>query len=221
MSRAVIVMAKGAEPGRVKTRLTPAVTPERAAALQQAFIDDHARRPWPADARWLFASGGPDASFDVPRSLGWTIRPQEGADLGARMKGAFDIVLAEHGAVMIFGTDSPDVPNGWVDAGFAALESGADVVIGPSADGGYWTLGLRAPCAALFDTMTWSTEDVFAETLRRAQAAGLAVHVLPLWYDVDTVADLERLRLHSVHEHAAHRPHRPGETLAWLASYQG
>ena len=221
MTRAVIVMAKGATPGRVKTRLTPRVSAERAAALQQAFINDHARRPWPADARWMFVSGGPEASFDVARAEGWRIEPQRGADLGERMRDAFETVLGAHESAMIFGTDSPDLPNDWVDAGFAALESGADVVLGPGADGGYWTLGLRAMCRPLFEGIAWSQPDVAARTLAKAAHEGLRVHLLPLWYDVDTVADLERLRVHSISEHAAHRPWRPGDTLAWLASYQG
>ena len=40
MSRALIIMAKQPEPGTTKTRLTPAMTPEGAAAFYQAMLTD-------------------------------------------------------------------------------------------------------------------------------------------------------------------------------------
>ncbi len=70
----------------------------------------------------------------------------------------------------------------------------ADVVIGPSDDGGYYLIGVRAAQPQLFLDMPWSTSAVLSETLRRADVAGLATACLPTWFDVDTGADLERLR---------------------------
>src|SRR6185295_2323055 len=58
---------------------------------------------------------------------------------------------------------------------------------------GYYLVGLRVPCPALFDDMPWSTSAVLSRTLDRAQRLGLRVACLPAWFDVDTKADLERL----------------------------
>jgi dihydroorotase-like cyclic amidohydrolase len=68
-----------------------------------------------------------------------------------------------------------------------------DLVLGPTDDGGYYLIGLRAPCPALFEGMPWSTSAVLSRTLDRAQRLGLRVACLPAWFDVDTKADLERL----------------------------
>ena len=73
------------------------------------------------------------------------------------------------------------------------MAPGVDVVLGPTEDGGYYLIGMRAPRAALFEDMAWSTPTVLGRTLERAQRLGLRVACLPAWFDVDTAADLERL----------------------------
>jgi hypothetical protein len=78
---------------------------------------------------------------------------------------------------------------------FAALEnSDVDVVLGPSEDGGYYLIGLKQPHPDLFRGIAWSTDRVTTQTLVKADAMGLKVVRLPFWYDVDTAADLDRLR---------------------------
>jgi hypothetical protein len=68
-----------------------------------------------------------------------------------------------------------------------------DVVLGPTEDGGYYLVGLRTRCPALFEAMPWSTSAVLSLTLDRARRLGLRAVCLPTWYDVDTAADLARL----------------------------
>jgi hypothetical protein len=68
-----------------------------------------------------------------------------------------------------------------------------DATIGPSVDGGYYLLGLRRPCARLFEEMPWSTSRVYGETLRRARETGISICTLGEWYDVDVAEDLTRL----------------------------
>src|SRR5439155_9629378 len=75
-----------------------------------------------------------------------------------------------------------------------ALTHGADVVLGPAADGGYYLIGLRGPAPGLFAGIAWGTAGVLEATLARAAAAGLAVHLLSPSFDVDQLADLSRLR---------------------------
>jgi len=66
-------------------------------------------------------------------------------------------------------------------------------VLGPCEDGGYYLIGLRAPQPALFEDMPWSTERVLALTVGRARDRQLGIHLLPVWFDVDTEPDLRRL----------------------------
>jgi hypothetical protein len=138
----------------------------------------------PVDARAFFHALAPD----------FALVAQRGDDLGARLSHAFEDLLADGapGAIVI-GSDVPTLPRAVLVAALERL-AGADLVLGPSEDGGYYLIGLREPRAALFADMAWSTEGVFDETLRRAGALGLDVGLLPAWFDVDTAVDLERLQ---------------------------
>jgi glycosyltransferase A (GT-A) superfamily protein (DUF2064 family) len=96
--------------------------------------------------------------------------------------------------VLAIGADAPHVPAAALAEAAAALAGRAEVVLGPAADGGYYLIGLRGPAPGLFAGIAWSTAGVLAATRARAEAAGLAVHLLPPGFDVDEVADLVRLR---------------------------
>ena len=74
------------------------------------------------------------------------------------------------------------------------MRPGPDVVLGPTEDGGYYLIGVRAAHRALFEDMPWSTSAVLEITLRRAAAAGLQAVCMPTWFDVDTPDDLRRLQ---------------------------
>jgi rSAM/selenodomain-associated transferase 1 len=119
--------------------------------------------------------------------------PQEGADLGARLVRAFDRGFAAgFETVLVRNSDSPDLPGEVVTAGCRALETGgADLVLGPSPDGGYYLVGLKKTQPQLFQGISWSSATVLADTLEKAKGLSLAVHLLPSWPDIDTIEDLQ------------------------------
>jgi len=95
----------------------------------------------------------------------------------------------------------------------------ADVVLGPSLDGGYYLVGTRRPQPGLFEGIAWSTPEVLDQTLERVRGAGLRAAFLPPWYDVDTAADLRFLRTHlRAAELGAPLPPCP-RTRAWLTRH--
>ena len=198
MSRALIVLGKAPQPGVTKTRLTPPLTPEQATALYSGFLQDTVAMaldlgwervtvvypPLPGAAEALAAL--------LPRDV--TLQPQPGEGLGAALAGAFRSHLDDgFGRVVLIGSDNPNLPRAYVETAVHALGS-HDVVIGPTDDGGYYLIGMSRPHLGLFERITWSTDAVYGETLERARERGLRVLALPRWYDVDTVADLARLR---------------------------
>lgn len=68
-----------------------------------------------------------------------------------------------------------------------------DAVFGPCEDGGYYLIGLMGPQPRLVREVGMSRADTLAETLRMAADIGLRVGLLPSWYDIDSVGDLDRL----------------------------
>jgi hypothetical protein len=91
------------------------------------------------------------------------------------------------------GTDLPGLPRTLLDSARQAL-SATDAVLGPADDGGFYLVGLRACPLGLLTDLPWSTPDTFARTLKRLQSRGFQTTVIPSWFDVDELKDLDRLR---------------------------
>jgi rSAM/selenodomain-associated transferase 1 len=200
MSRgAVGLFAKPVVPGRVKTRLCPPLTPGEAAVLYRAFLVDLSRMLDGAAVDWKVFStdtAGQRETWPAAAAPAPEILPQVGDDLGSRMLTALRHLTGdgERPAVLI-GSDHPTLSPAHLEAAFAALER-AEMVFGPSTDGGYVLVGARTPRRELFEGIAWSTPAVLAETLDRAEEHGVRCAFLDPWYDVDTAEDLAFLRLH-------------------------
>jgi glycosyltransferase A (GT-A) superfamily protein (DUF2064 family) len=218
MQRTLIVFARAPIPGRTKTRLCPPLDGPTAAALYQRFLGDvldTTRQV--ADTRRVVAytpeSSGAFFAQLAPDFEAW---PQSGGGLGERMNNAFcysfevqhhqntkanDQMLPEATpsclilgpSSIIIGSDSPDLPAERLEEAFRRLEHGADVVLGPADDGGYYLIGLRARQPRLLCEAPMSTPSLLADTLALARELGQRAELLPPWYDVDTAADLRRL----------------------------
>lgn len=192
---ALVVFVKAPTPGSVKTRLCPPVPPERAAALYRAFAQDtfdHAGRV--SSARTIVAYE-PDARFP---DLSWLSNPsaeafqQVGATLGERLALAFESCLRDHSKAVIIGSDAPHIPPSVYADAFEELDR-ADLVLGPSADGGYYLVGLTRPEPRLFHDIPWSTDGVLLATRQRARELGVSTRLLSEQFDVDAFGDLKRL----------------------------
>ncbi|MET0851252.1 MAG: TIGR04282 family arsenosugar biosynthesis glycosyltransferase [Candidatus Rokuibacteriota bacterium] len=198
MKPAVAVMARVPGLVPVKTRMHAALGADLAELVYRCFVldvlDAVAAAPevepvlafTPAHGRARMAALAPAA---------FRLIPQEGEGLGERMSNLLAGLIADgHPGAVVIGSDSPTLPMDHVVEAAAALERGAaDLVIGPSEDGGYYLIGLRRRQAALFSDIPWSTDRVCELTLERARRLGLRVHQLPEWFDVDTESDLARL----------------------------
>ncbi len=197
---ALAVMVKPPLPGTVKTRLMPPLAPAEAAGLYRAFIADIFTTleglEAPAAGLDLFAAAAPPAApadFQglVPSGAGFFL--QQGYGLGERILSVFK-GLEERGyaRALVMGSDSPDMPSRLIGEACAALsDPGADVVIGPAEDGGYYLIGASLPMEeALFRDIPWSGPAVLEKTIERAREAGLALRLLETWHDIDRPEDL-------------------------------
>jgi len=196
-SRALVVVGKAPRAGEVKTRLRPPLDPRAAARLYRAFLLDSVAlaRAAPGCAVVLLYAPRPGARAHLRRVLPPACRllAQEGEGIGAALPFAFRALLGRGATrVVLIGSDNPTLPAAIVRQAFVALDE-ADVVLGPSDDGGYYLIGMDRPHLGLFERITWSTAQVAEETRARAAALGLTLCELPTWYDVDTAAELERL----------------------------
>lgn len=193
------MMAKAPRVGAVKTRLCPPLRAPEAAELARCFLLDTVDRVrMVAGARPIMAYAPVEAQGQFEEvAPGFALMPQRGGDLGERQLHLIaDILGLGLQAALIIGTDSPTLPGECLDEAVSlVMAPDVDVVLGPTEDGGYYLIGMRVPHPALFEHMPWSTPTVLGRTLGRAQRLGLRVACLPTWFDVDTGAELERLRV--------------------------
>jgi len=193
------IMAKAPRVGAVKTRLCPPLRPPEAAELARCFLLDAVDRVrMVAGARPIVGYAPIEAQGQFEElAPGFALIAQSNGDLGERQLHLIrDVLGLGLQAALVIGTDSPTLPRESLDEAVGlVMARDVDVVLGPTEDGGYYLIGMRMPYPTLFEHMPWSTPTVLGRTLERAQRQGLRVACLPTWFDVDTGADLERLRV--------------------------
>ncbi len=186
----LIVFVKAPRPGTVKTRIARTAGAERAGAIYREMVATVLQKVGSIHGAQLRFSPD-DAANEIQPWLrhDWVAAPQGGGDLGERLQRAFaDSFAGSAERVVIIGSDSPEVKSGDIRAAWKELKS-HDVVLGPAVDGGYWLIGLRAPQPELFRGITWSSDQVLAQTLAQAKAIGLRVQLLRILSDIDTEDD--------------------------------
>jgi rSAM/selenodomain-associated transferase 1 len=186
----ILVFARAPIPGRAKTRLIPAIGPWGAARVHAALV----ARTVTVAARsragrvTLCAACSPLHPFlaGLARRRGIAIGVQRGGGLGRRMSVALARALQEAPYAVLVGSDCPALQTVDLDATLQALADGADAVLGPALDGGYWLIGLRRPAHWLFQGVDWGTERVLAQTRAKLR------HHDWRWQELAIRADLDR-----------------------------
>lgn len=196
--RSLLVVAKRPAAGQTKTRLCPPLTAEAAAALYECFLRDTLDIMRAVPGATCGIGYLPEAAVNYFRALApdMALAPQRGANLGERLDHLLtDALDAGAQQAVVMDSDSPTLPAAYVAEAFVRLDGPDDVVLGPCDDGGYYLIGLKRPQPRLLREVQMSTPFVVRDTLALARELGLRAALLPTWYDVDTAAELDRLRV--------------------------
>jgi len=195
---AVLVFAKLPKPGQVKTRLLGVLAPEQAAEVHRRCLEDTVAlvSRVPRCQKCLRVAARPDEAQELARALGlhrgWRVEVQRGRDLGERLHEAFDSFLKRgYRKIIVVGTDTPWMGSKRITQALRLLKT-ADVVLGPTADGGYYLVGARRLIPEMFHPIPWSTSRVFRMTLRALKKEGSSYRLLPRDFDLDRPEDLKR-----------------------------
>lgn len=194
MTTEVVILTKAPIPGRVKTRLTPAIGADDAAALHREMVWATLERVSQTNlpVRISLAEDENGQFADELHRAGYNTEPQAGGDLGDRIAH----VLQRPGRQIVLGTDCVVFEPNWL---YLAANSTDPVAIGPTEDGGYWSISVNGNKAnlhpLLFGGIHWSTDTVFSTTISRLEQAKISFTLLPKAYDIDVLKDVERLRV--------------------------
>lgn len=215
--RALVIMAKAARIGAVKTRLTPTLPPEAVTDFYRCLLADTL-----ALARSL---GDVDVAIMCPDSdaselAQWagkeaTVVAQKGQGLAAGLTSVFAHFADDHRRrIIAFNSDSPHLPRSVLEDAFESLAT-HDVVVGPTHDGGYYLVGAKTSHPTLFANDGMGTSSALDRLLSRAQTLQLSVSFADSFYDVDVADDLTRLA-----EELRLAPARAPRTAAWLKEWE-
>jgi rSAM/selenodomain-associated transferase 1 len=195
----LIQFAKWPRAGRVKTRLEPALGRQGALAAHIRLTTTVLARlqgsGYPVVLAWdQFLETPPEESGPVLAAMEkYRILPtiQQGADLGERMTHALGDALQGADNAMVIGSDCPSVDAAYIEQARQALDQ-ADVVFGPSDDGGYVLIGARITRPGMLDGVAWGTAKALEQSIAAVRRAGLSVATLEPRWDVDEPADWDR-----------------------------
>jgi len=183
--------------GHVKTRLIPTLGELGALSLHKQLL----RHTWRSLNATQLASvelwrdqNSTSVFFDDLSPAVNSAHVQRGADLGERMVNAVVTVLESCDAVLIVGSDCPQLDANYIESALQALYDGSEVVLGPASDGGYVLIGMRRAILQLFVDIDWGSDQVLAQTRRCLQALNCSWHELPERWDVDRPEDLQKLQ---------------------------
>jgi hypothetical protein len=215
--RVLVIMAKAPRPGRVKTRLTPTLSPEAVTAFYRCLLADTL-----ALARSLddveVAVMCPDSDVsELARLAGNEVRvvAQKGDGLAAGLTSVFAHFAEEdQRRILAFNSDSPHLPRSVLEGAFETLTIN-DVVVGPTYDGGYYLVGATGSHPTLFARDGMGTSSALEKLLSRARALELSVGLAEPFYDIDVADDLTRLAAE-----LRLAPARAPRTAEWLKEWE-
>ena len=120
---------------------------------------------------------------------------QMGDTFGERFSNAFhDLFDQGYDHIVAIGNDTPALSELHIKEAFQCLEN-RKAVIGPSADGGAYLIGLSKAMfdQTAFNTVAWETSQVCAHLQAYLEIKNIAISCLETLHDVDSAADLRFL----------------------------
>lgn len=184
MTACIVVFGREPVPGKVKTRLAHDIGAERAAAVYRTLLEWTLTEARATGLPVVFSfAQRPGGFWAIPEGLRCEV--QGDGDLGQRMAGAFSRRFDEGaGRVVLIGSDCPGANRHRLRDAVEQLGR-APVVLGPAEDGGYWTIGQRAPGCDCFTGVPWSSPDTLEATRQRLRSEDVP------WLELDTLADVD------------------------------
>ncbi len=185
------IFLKAPRPGFVKTRLAASIGDDLSLGVYRQLVStqfSHLPPDWPVEIHYTPADAGGELLAWIGE--GYPFFPQPDGNLGNRLSHAVGTAFKRnHAPVFCIGADCPElVPSIFHHAANLLLTS--DLVFGPTLDGGYYLVGMKAHHHCIFEDIPWSSSETLAVSVRAAKANGLTVAILPELRDIDTGLDL-------------------------------
>jgi glycosyltransferase A (GT-A) superfamily protein (DUF2064 family) len=120
---------------------------------------------------------------------------QAQGDIGIKMSQAFIGAVQQRAKrVLLLGSDIPELSSKIIGMGLNELSRG-NAVLGPSADGGFYALGMTAEqihhgIPSIFENVEWSSAATGGTVIERMTKLGYSPVLLPVLQDIDSPENL-------------------------------
>jgi rSAM/selenodomain-associated transferase 1 len=190
MENGLIIFVRNQQKGKVKSRLAQSIGDDKALEVYKYLLQFTRDITHSVNCNHFVFYSSYVHVQDMFDDDYFSKHVQEGEDLGERMMNAFKKVF-ELGCkkVCIIGSDCNELTPDIFEQAFEKLGSN-DVVVGPSADGGFYLLGMNQLQENIFKGKDWGTSTVLDDTLTSIDSAGVSHSLLPQLNDIDTIEDL-------------------------------
>lgn len=196
----LVLMTKTPAYSAVKTRLKSAIHPTLSSDFFQRAthaVMETLRSFWALDPLttklWLSVPEHRAMSLPYPENFHriW----QGDGNLGHRIHNTYSQILSESHCVIILGMDTPQVSLKSLQTAVARLtKTKTDVVIGPSADGGFYLFGgTKEIPSSVWTKNPWSSSSTYAELMNSLSKRDYIINHLQRLTDVDEFDDLNSL----------------------------
>ena len=202
MKKAIIIFTRVPEAGKTKTRMMPYLSGKQCVKLHECFLKDIKKECEKVDAdvfvfctprgkeRKLYPIFGKEIKYDF----------QVGETLGQRMYNAIkDVFQKGYEACVLIGTDIPELKAKDLNHAFFKLQT-KDIVFGPSADGGYYLIGMKKLQKEIFEQKHYGHRDVLNNTVKQLSKKKCTVGYIRKLHDMDTREDLIGYRKRMRHD---------------------
>ncbi|MFY0673044.1 MAG: TIGR04282 family arsenosugar biosynthesis glycosyltransferase [Bacteroidia bacterium] len=187
MTSGLVIFLKYPQLGKVKTRLAKSIGEEKALEIYRYLVHNTICKSNGTHFCELHFQG------QLPKEHPFsnlTCNYQVGANIGERMFNSLDLVLKKADVALLIGTDVPEISPEIIESSLKALES-ADIVFGPSKDGGYYLIGMKKAHSQIFQLEKWSHSKVLDQSIEKVKSLGLTYALVKELNDVDTYQDLK------------------------------
>lgn len=184
----LIIFVKNPELGKVKTRIAATVGDAEALRIYRELLGHTQRVTLQVDATRYLYYGNYINEADQWLTTDYHKLLQSKGDLGDRMHAAINHTLTQCSKAILIGSDCASLTPGHLQDALQKLDD-ADVVLGPTYDGGYYLIGMKTAHRQLFEGIEWSTAEVYQQTIAAAQQQDLSVATLPTLSDIDHEED--------------------------------
>lgn len=188
------VLARAPVAGAVKRRLSPPLSPERAAELSSALLSDllGVLTLLPMGYRALLCdSEAVRETLKKNLPPRWQVAASGGASLEAQIaKGLDHLYSTGVEAAGILTSDTPLVSLDELYEGFMWLTKRRGLLLGPTTTGGIYVVGMTHAEPGLFEGVDWTSPGVVDRLKKRASDLKIEVQVLSQVAEVETPDEL-------------------------------